>query len=181
MIILLTKTTIWCEYAARLAKIVFGDELIWISGNVGDPLPDIPDGDIISFLCPWVLPASVLEGRQAINFHPGSSNYPGAGYNFALFEDSKEYGVTCHHMLPVCDSGDIIEEVLFPIYEGDTIENLQFRSMVHMLALFDRIIANYDNLPVSGVKWKRPQFTKKQLHQLNKDYPNTRCTRYPDA
>lgn len=183
--ILLTKTDEWSNHAGRLAKIVFGDDLVWLRGNVGDPIPKMPEGDIISFLSPWIVPFSILEGRLAINFHPGSSNYPGIGcYNFALYERSQMYGAVCHYMLPNVDTGEIIKEVSFPVFERDTVESLKFRTMVSMLGMFHEIIckvANRKPLAIAGINWKRRPHTRKQLDKLYRDFPNTRATRYPDA
>lgn len=183
--ILLTKTCEWSDHAGRLAKIVFGDDLVWIKGNVGDPMSEIPDGDIISFLCPWVLPAHILTDRKAINFHPGDTNYPGIGaYNFALHEGAKFYGAVCHYMLPKVDTGDVISEMLFLVSVNDTVETLKFRTMVEMLSMFHFIITMLSvgaELPKPAIKWKRPAFTRKQLNQLYKDFPNTKATVYPDA
>src|SRR5512143_1330310 len=84
-------------------------------GRWGDPLP--PEirawkGDyIISYLSRWVVPAELLSRarKAAINFHPASPEYPGIGCNnFALYEDAKEYGATCHHMASTVDTGKII-------------------------------------------------------------------------
>ena len=183
--ILLTKTDEWSNHAGRLAKIVFGDDLIWLRGNVGDPMPDIPKGGIISFLSPWIIPAKVLEGRKAINFHPGSGNYPGIGaYNMALHENAKLYGAVCHHMKPKVDSGEIIYETTFPVFEQDTVETLKFRTMVSMLEMFHRIICQIKSehpLRNFPSRWTRPAFTRKQLNRLYADFPNTRATVYPDA
>lgn len=184
--ILLTKKTEWCEHAGRLAKIVFGDDLVWFKGDVGDPMPEIPEGDIISFLSPWIIPAEVLEGRTAINFHPGSGNYPGIGaYNMALHENSEHYGAVCHFMEPKVDTGLHIMERDFLISPRDTVETLKFRTMVTMLAMFHDIIETIGKYGISALPcyhggWRRKPFTRKQLDQLYKDFPNTRETTYPD-
>ncbi len=73
---------------------------------------------IISYLSRWVVPAELLERarRAAVNFHPASPDYPGIGCNnFALYENAAEYGVTCHHMAPRVDSGEIIAVRRFPV------------------------------------------------------------------
>ena len=185
--ILISKCDEWSNHAGRLAKIVFGNELVWIKGSVGDPMPEIPEGDIISFLCPWVLPASVLDGRHAINFHPGSGNYPGVGaYNFALHEGATYYGAVCHRMEPQVDTGLHIMQREFRISPRDTVETLKFRTMIVMLEMFHGIIEfiahdGIDALPAYHGGWRRKPFTRKQLNQLYKDFPNTRATVYPDA
>ena len=67
----------------------------------------------------WVVPEWLLRKAKiaAINFHPASPDYPGIGCrNFALYENAKEYGVTCHHMSATIDTGSIIEIKRFPIF-----------------------------------------------------------------
>lgn len=184
--ILITKTDEWSNHAGRLAQIAFS-EVIWIRGNIGDPIPDIPEGGlIISFLSPWIIPASVLEGRKAINFHPGSRKYPGIGcYNFALHEGATEYGAVCHEMRPAVDTGKIIKEVNFPVFEFDTVETLKFRTMIVMLQMFHELICQSQKesefVWTDKWCWSRRPFTRKQLDQLYADFPNTRATIYPDA
>ena len=68
---------------------------------------------ILSYLNPLVLPNILIERAKiaAINFHPGSPAYPGSGcYNFALYNQAEQYGVTCHHLVKRVDSGDIISQ-----------------------------------------------------------------------
>lgn len=181
--ILITKTDEWSNHAGRLAKIVFGDDLIWIKGNVGDPMPEIPEGRIISFLSPWII---LNPTPNSINFHPGNTDYPGIGcYNFALHENSFYYGAVCHYMLSEVDSGQIIREDNFRIMPNDTVETLKFRTMIVMLNMFHEVICNISigREPLISwpeKKWKRKPFTRKQLNQLYADFPNTRATRYPD-
>ena len=50
----------------------------------------------------------------AINFHPGTPRYRGIGcINFALMENSKNYGSTCHLMNEKVDSGKILDVKFF--------------------------------------------------------------------
>src|SRR5258708_40352093 len=110
-IVLVSKTTEWCSAAERLVAACAPHALV-IRGERGDPFPpQLADwsGDyLISFLSPWVMPPSLLArtSRAAINFHPGSPDYPGfACYSFALYDMAQTYGVTCHHMDERVDSG----------------------------------------------------------------------------
>lgn len=127
---------------------------------------------IVSFLCPWILPKEILNLARiaAINFHPGSPNYPGIGcYNFALYEQAKEYGVTCHHMNEKVDTGNIIMTSKFPISLNESVESLKLKSMIHMTYIFEKIvhiICDNKPLPESDEKWQRPAFTRKQLEDL---------------
>jgi methionyl-tRNA formyltransferase len=142
----------------------------------GDPLPDIArnwQGDyIISYLSRWVVPTFLLERARlaSFNFHPASPEYPGIGCNnFALYEDAKEYGVTCHHMAQKVDTGDIIAVRRFPVYPQDGVAELLQRTYEHQIALFFEILgmlAEGKELPISDEKWTRPPFTRVQFNEL---------------
>ena len=145
-------------------------------GVWGDPLPDAArnwEGDyVISYLSRWVVPEFLLERarKASFNFHPASPDYPGIGCNnFALYEDAKEYGVTCHHMAPKVDTGAIIAVKRFPVYPEDGVEELLARTYVHQIELFFEILgllAEGKDLPVSDETWTRPPFTRVQFNEL---------------
>lgn len=145
-------------------------------GRWGDPLPPAVqawEGDyIISYLSRWVVPDALLKRarKAAINFHPASPEYPGIGCNnFALYEDAKEYGVTCHHMAPKVDTGRIIAVRRFPVYPQDDVDALLKRTYENQIALFFEIagqMAEGKGLPVSAETWTRPPFTRKQFNEL---------------
>lgn len=146
-------------------------------GDWGDPLPkEIKKwrGDyIISYLSRWILPNSIMkESRKAaINFHPASPEYPGIGCNnFALYEESETYGVTCHHMTESVDSGDIIAVTRFAIKESDTVDSLLKRTYTHQFNLFKKIIDYIKEdqiLPSSKEKWSRKPFMRSEFNQLS--------------
>jgi methionyl-tRNA formyltransferase len=150
-------------------------------GRWGDPLPpDIRawEGDyIISYLSRWVIPADLLgrAAKAAINFHPASPEYPGIGCNnFALYEDAKEYGATCHHMASKVDTGAIIRVKRFPVFPEDDVDSLLKRTYQHQMQLFLEIagmMAEGQELPVSEEKWTRPPFTRLQFNELFKITP----------
>jgi methionyl-tRNA formyltransferase len=145
-------------------------------GVWGDPLPETArtwEGDyIISYLSRWVVPEYLLvRARKAsFNFHPASPDYPGIGCNnFALYEDAKEYGVTCHHMAPKVDSGSIIAVKRFPVYPEDGVTELLERTYEHQIALFLEILgtlADGQELPASKETWTRSPFTRTQFNEL---------------
>ncbi|HSR19971.1 MAG TPA: formyltransferase family protein [Anaerolineales bacterium] len=151
-------------------------------GRWGDPLPEEArawEGDcIISYLSRWVLPAELLTRarRAAINFHPASPDYPGIGCtNFALYEDARQYGVTCHHMAPQVDTGPIIAVRRFPILPEDTVASLLARTYEHQMALFleiAAIMAAGKALPAAGENWNRPPFTRKEFETLFRITPD---------
>ncbi len=151
-------------------------------GKWGDPLPESIrrwEGDyIISYLSRWVVPADLLARarKAAINFHPASPEYPGIGCNnFALYEDAKEYGVTCHHMAAKVDTGNIIAVKRFPVHPEDDVAALLKRTYENQIAFFleiAQLMADGKELPVSPEKWTRPPFTRKQFNELFKITPD---------
>jgi methionyl-tRNA formyltransferase len=145
-------------------------------GVWGDLLPEAArnwHGDyVISYLSRWVVPEFLLERarKASFNFHPASPDYPGIGCNnFALYEDAKEYGVTCHHMAPRVDTGAIIAVKRFPLYPEDGVAELLERTYQHQIALFMEIVgllAKGESLPVSQETWTRAPFTRTQFNEL---------------
>lgn len=173
MILLLTKKTDWCFKAANLARIVLGDVEIQC-GDVGDSFPEllpVKYDAVISFLSPWIIPEWLLDNAKlAINFHPGTADYPGYGcYNFALYEGARYFGAVCHHMKPKVDTGLIIRQATFPVSPHDTVETLKLRTMVEMLALYHQVISDIANggaLEAAEKQWTRRPFTKRELDAL---------------
>lgn len=151
-------------------------------GRWNEALPDSArnwTGDIIiSYLSRWVAADDLLKRAKmaAINFHPASPEYPGIGCNnFALYEDAKEYGVTCHHMAPKVDTGAIIAVRRFPVYPEDNVDALLKRTYKNQMELFFEIVgvmAEGKDLPVSNEKWTRPPFTRIQFNELFRITPN---------
>jgi methionyl-tRNA formyltransferase len=174
-VFLLAKQCRFSGQAADVARILFGDRVRIFTGVVGDPLPqEIASGSpevLLSFLSPWIVPQAVLDAsRTALNFHPGSTDYPGIGcYNFALYEEVPEFGAVCHHMLAKVDTGIVVEERLFPVLPTDTVETLKYRTMVTMLAMFHdlcSLLAGGRELPVSPRQWSRRPFTRREMEEL---------------
>ncbi len=194
--LLLTKDTRACEDAANLARFVF-PEVVWVKGLIRDPLPETLRGErfdvILSYVSPWIVPPWLLESTDlALNFHPGSAEYPGIGcYNFALYEGTATYGAVCHWMKAKVDTGDIVKEVLFRILPNETVESLKYRTMIAMLELFHEIslaVAAHTPLPRAARTWTRRAFTRRELDALATIMPNmdeeeiqrrVRATSYP--
>jgi methionyl-tRNA formyltransferase len=170
-----------CARALEFCRQAFSP-VAYCFGKWGDPLPDDIrnwQGDyIVSYLSRWVVPDALLKRarKAAINFHPASPEYPGIGCNnFALYEDAKEYGVTCHHMAPKVDTGRIIAVRRFPIYPEDDVAALLKRTYENQIALFfevAEIIAEGKDLPISRETWTRPPFTRKQFNELFRITPD---------
>lgn len=166
------------EYAQRAEDFVrreFSNPLIF-SGSRKDKLPEEVlqwKGELmVSFISSWIYPQSLLDSASvaAINFHPGSPEYPGTGCtNFAVYEGAKEYGITCHHMKAGVDSGNIIQVKRFPVAETDTV----YQITQHCYKLIEESFYEIMNLvlagqplPVTNEAWKRKPFTRKQLDEL---------------
>jgi methionyl-tRNA formyltransferase len=164
-----------CARALEYCRVHFS-HVTFCLGKWGDPLSeDIRkwEGDyIISYLSRWIVPQELLDQARiaAINFHPASPEYPGIGCNnFALYEDAKEYGVTCHHMAGRVDTGRIIKVRRFPVYPSDGVEEILKRTYENQIALFFEIaqlMAEGGELPASAETWTRPPFSRKQFDEL---------------
>jgi methionyl-tRNA formyltransferase len=172
--VLLSKKDKFSAMAQAVAKLAF-PEIECISGTVGDPFPENvlrrKPQIILSFLSPWIVPASLLEAsRLALNWHPASRDYPGIGcYNFALYEGAAEYGAVCHHMAPKVDVGAIVEERLFKVAADETVETLKLRTMITMTAMFHDMVFDLaaGTVPEACVvAWSRKPFTRRQLNAL---------------
>lgn len=172
------------EFAQRAEDFVrknFHQPLVFAGGR-NDKLPDEVlnwKGDLlISFISSWIYPKSLLGNAAfaAINFHPGSPEYPGTGCtNFAIYNGEKEYGVTCHHMAAGVDSGKIIAVKRFSISEKDSVYKVTqqcYKLIEEMFYEIMDLILTGQPLPVSGEQWKRKPYTRKQLDEL--------CTIRPD-
>jgi len=174
-IILLAKQERFSREAQAIAEAAFGADVATYTGAVGDPEPEAletgrPDY-LISFLSPWIVrKASLDRAGTAINFHPGSTDYPGIGcYNFALYEGATEFGAVCHHMLAKVDTGDLVMERRFPVLPTDTVETLKLRTMETMVGMFRevvKLIAAGKPLPRADVHWTRRPFTRREMEAL---------------
>ena len=170
-----------CARALQFSQQEFAS-VTYCLGKWGDPLPPAIqawEGDyIVSYLSRWVVPDALLRRARiaAINFHPASPEYPGIGCNnFALYEDAREYGVTCHHMAPKVDTGRIIAVRRFPIFPQDDVDALLKRTYENQIALFFEIaqlMADGKELPASSETWTRPPFTRRQFNELFRITPD---------
>ena len=136
------------------------------------------EGDyLISFLCPWVIPAPLFKRARnaAIHFHPGPPEYSGIGCtHFCIHDSAKTYGVTCHHIALPVNSGEIISVRRFPVLENETVYSLTQRTNAYLLFSFYEIISGIfsgKTLPKSEEKWERPAFHRFTLEELCKILP----------
>lgn len=163
------------DRAAAFCQLNFTDVDTYV-GKWGDTLPEAAkawEGDyIISYLSRWVVPAYLLKKARiaAINFHPAPPEYPGIGAtNFALYDESPEYGVTCHHMEPSVDTGDIIAVKRFPLFDSDSVSTLLSRTYDYQMLLFYEVISSIllgDKLPSCEATWTRKPFKRTEFDQL---------------
>jgi methionyl-tRNA formyltransferase len=140
-----------------------------------DPFPaelNAWKGDcIFSYLSRWIVPdALIARAKLALNFHPGSPDYPGIGCNnFALYENAKEYGSTCHHMDANLDAGKIVAVERCPVFETDTVESLLERTYDAQLKLFYDIVGRIvqgAEFPRCDAQWTRKPRTRRELNAL---------------
>lgn len=180
-IILLAKEDRFSAQAATVTRLLFGGDALIFTGKVGDSLPEAVAAArprvLLSFLSPWIVPQDLLDrSGLALNFHPGSTDYPGIGcYNFALYEEAQTFGAVCHHMLARVDSGAVVEERLFPVLASDSVESLKFRTMVTMCAMFHDVvslIAIGAELPLAPRQWTRRAFTRREMEALKRIEPD---------
>lgn len=174
-VMVITKKDSFSDNACTLAKLIFGEGVHLVSGQSSDKIPEdiarIKPKVLISFLSPWIIPKYMIDNaRLCINFHPASRDYPGIGcYNFALYEQAREFGAICHFMAEKVDTGDIIQERRFPVFDTDTVESLKLRTMITMLAMYHDIISDIacGNMPhPCGLQWSRRPFTRRELNDL---------------
>jgi methionyl-tRNA formyltransferase len=158
----------------------FDDVTVFLSAE-GVALPEAArswQGDyVVSYLARWIVPTDVLTAARlaAINFHPGPPEYPGTGcVNFALYERAQQYGVTCHHMEPAVDSGELIAVRRFPVFSRDSVASLLARAHDHLLTLFYETMSEVvvgRPLPKSVQTWTRKPFTRRELNDLSRITP----------
>lgn len=135
-------------------------------------LADWQGSHVVSYLFPWVVPGWLLARAAvaAINFHPGPPEYPGIGCtNFALYNEESVFGVTCHHMAPVVDSGEIIAVRRFPLLPEDSVLSLTRRCYEQLFGLFEEVapvLARGGQLPRATETWTRAPYLRRELDAL---------------
>jgi methionyl-tRNA formyltransferase len=113
-----------------------------------DELYREPPGDVdlvISFLF-WKRirePLLSLGRVGCLNFHPAPlPDIRGVGgYNVALVEGRRDWGVSCHFVDAELDTGDLVEVERFPIDpDAETAFSLDLRSQERLYELFKRVM-----------------------------------------
>lgn len=144
------------------------------------------DGDyILSYRSLFILPESLIKKAKiaAVNFHPGSPEYPGSGcINFALYDGSDQFGVTAHLIDAEVDSGKILECKRFEVFDHDTLDTLLSRTHDELNELCMGFIKNlaksgdafiHDRLEKSkNEKWRGKARKIKELDALQQIKPD---------
>jgi methionyl-tRNA formyltransferase len=165
----------YAKAAADFIQLHFEDPLIVFSQRSA-PFPEELmewKGDLlISYLAQWIIPNRLLANADlaAINLHPGPPDYPGIGCtNFAVYNEEKEFGITCHHMLSKVDSGSIIAVRRFAILGTDTVYSITQRCYTEILHLFLEVMTGLlqgKHFPESRETWTRKPYKRKDLDEL---------------
>lgn len=127
---------------------------------------------IFSYISDQILSSKVLNNTSLynINFHPGSTEYPGFGcFNFALYNKAKYYGCTAHLMNKRVDTGKIIDERNFAISKNETVLSLSEKTYKHMYLQFKNVatyLSKNKKIKITNNRWKRKPYKKTQLEKL---------------
>lgn len=100
---------------------------------------------VVSFLYPRMIREPVLSlGRiGCLNFHPAPlPDFRGlGGYNVAILEGLREWGVSCHFVDERFDTGDLVEVERFAIKpDAHTALSLDLETGERLVGLFGRVI-----------------------------------------
>lgn len=183
-ILLFSKNDEWCKKVYEYLKQRFKN-VAWFKGDWGEkfewesPLWYASKYDyVISYLFPIVLPKKILDlaKEHAINFHPAPPRYPGiGGYNYAIWNGDKEYGVMVHEMVEQVDSGRIYNVKYFPYPLYGSVKDLKETSMVYMYNLFMETINDivsdgriYQSVQDEDTKWYPVPHTRQELQEMCK-------------
>ena len=132
---------------------------------------------IFSYRSFFILKKNLINrSKFAINFHPGTPEFRGIGcLNFALLNNSKVYGSTCHLIDTKIDSGKIIDVRKFKINKNDDVEKVLNRTHATMFLQAKKIIneinidPNFINRNIkklNKVKWSKKIYKLKDLRKL---------------
>jgi methionyl-tRNA formyltransferase len=159
-IILLTDKA----FADDLAAILAGAD-VGFAYTMAD-LSNILSGDLtrtrlISFGSDVIVPPAILNVLPtAYNFHPGPPEYRGLFPSvYALYDNAREFGVTCHEMTADIDSGAIVAVSRFaiaPILDRAALDALTYQYLLKMLKDLAPALSSLASLPRTNEKWSGP-------------------------
>ena len=111
------------------------DELIAISETT------LRRARVIAFASPVIVPPAVLGrlGYGAINFHPGSPEFPGfSPAQFAVYHGATKFGATAHLMAERVDEGEIFDVTRFDVPPQTSVADLELLGYHELARLFWR-------------------------------------------
>ena len=123
---------------------------------------------IIAYITGWIVPNTVLQNtiKWNLNFHPGPPEYPGTGcFNFAIYNETKEYGSTVNIMDPKVDTGKIVATERFKINSNETVETLSEKTYKSTFKLFKTVVdkIHSDNSLPKAMKFGPENLTKELI------------------
>ncbi len=122
------------------AKVIVISSKSDLLATVSDPMPNTR---LIAFSTNIIVPKQTLDylNHNCVNFHPGSPEFPGyRPTGFALYENSRTYGVTAHYMTEIVDSGPIIGVERFLIDESMYLIDVVKESYQRLARLLIRLL-----------------------------------------
>ena len=100
---------------------------------------------IICFRSHYILKRNLINKAKiaAINYHPGTPNYRGIGcVNYALYNNAKYYGSTCHLINEKIDNGKILNIQKFKLKKDDSVDST-LEKTYGMMLLQAKFTLNY--------------------------------------
>lgn len=133
---------------------------------------------LISYRNPKLLTKEILSFAKKlnINFHPSPPKYRGVGgFNLAILNSDKEYGVTAHIMTDKLDNGMIIDFTKFKISKDielneliNKTRKLQFAQILKLLNYLTARTLDLKSIKIRNKKyvWGKKIFYLKDLEKL---------------
>jgi methionyl-tRNA formyltransferase len=118
-----------------------------------------------------------LAKRAPLNFHAGPlPEYGGwAFYSVAIFENSPEYGCTCHYMDEGFDTGPLLEVRRFPIHPLEhtaySLEQKAQQEMIRLFVKFCTMAENGEPLPRKPQDPSRMRYLTREQFESLKEIP----------
>jgi methionyl-tRNA formyltransferase len=131
---------------------------------------------VISYLY-WRRIKEPLLGRPlrgAVNFHPAPlPDYRGVGgYNFAILNGERRYGVSAHYIDSTIDTGELIARRDFPIdAEQETAYSLYQKSQRALLELFFELIPLFETGRPPGTPQGAGRYYTREEFEAAKEIP----------
>jgi len=137
-------------------------------------------GDFLfSFHNYWLLNIKIIKLAKyfALNFHPGTPDYPGSGsYNWSVYDSKNTFGTTIHLMNKKFDNGEILKVYKFKYSRSFTVPQLIKKSNIFRVSSFKKYIdflnkQNYKTIKTivknkKNYKWKNKA---KNIYNLEKE------------